>query len=69
MLLFKSLWVTARVAAVLNAIAYTFAAIELYGLLGLAGASRRVAVWAMALFGLFPESFPYSVFHMPESFF
>ena len=69
MLLFKNLWVTARVAAVLNAIAFTFAAVELYGLLRLAGASRRVALWAMALFGLFPESFPYSVFHMPESFF
>jgi len=67
--LLKDLWVVARVAAVLNAIGFTIAAIELYGCIRLAGAPRRVAVWAMVFLGISPESFPYSVFHMPESFF
>jgi hypothetical protein len=68
-LLIKNLWLVAKAAAVLNAIAFTIAAIELYGLVILAGGTKRVAVWTMVLFGLFPENFPYSIVYLPDSMF
>jgi len=68
-LVFKNLWMVARAAAVLNAIAFTMAAVELYGLVILVGGTKRVAAWAMVLFGLFPENLTYSIVYMPDSMF
>jgi hypothetical protein len=68
-LAFGNLWLVAKVAAVLNAIAFAIAAVELYGIAILAGGTRRVATWTMVLFGLFPENLPYSIAHMPDSMF
>ncbi|MFB3815047.1 MAG: ArnT family glycosyltransferase [Terriglobales bacterium] len=69
LLVFKDVWLTAKAIGILNAFAYTLAAIEVYGLVVLVGGARRVAAWAMALFAIFPESLPYSIFEMPESIF
>jgi hypothetical protein len=68
-LVFKNLWLATRSVSALNALAFAITGIGVYRALLLVGSSQRIAAWGIALFGIFPESLPYSVFQMPESMF
>jgi hypothetical protein len=69
MLAFNHMWLVLRVAAVVNACAFTGVALLVYRLLTVLGNTRLHAASAMLLFALFPESLPFSVFVMPECIF
>jgi Dolichyl-phosphate-mannose-protein mannosyltransferase len=59
----------AKITSLLNCILFGVAARGIYDLGWRLTGSCRTATLAMLIFGCFPESFPYSVFYMPESLF
>ena len=67
--IFHKLTYVCEVAAGLNAIFFTAAAVGLYGLARLFTARKQIAVTAVIVFALFPETLPYSVFYEPDSLF
>ena len=65
----KSVPLAGKLISMLNAFAYTGAALVVYRITGCLGGSHSVSATAMIIFGFSPESLPYSVFLMPESMF
>ena len=58
-----------RVASALNAVFFTAACAGLFGLARLLSGGTALAIFTVALYAAFPETWPYSLFHMPDSMF
>jgi hypothetical protein len=65
----KAPLLAAKITSLLNCILFGVAARGIYDLGWRLTRSYGTATLAMLMFGCFPESFPYSVFYMPESLF
>ena len=69
LVIFKNTVIVVRIVAVLNCVLFCVAARGVYALAHRLTGHDGTALTAMLVFGVFPESFPYSVFYMPEALF
>ncbi len=69
LLLFKSQFIVLKIVSVLNCLFFGLSSFALYQISYLLSKKQKVAFLSVLIFGLFPDSFPYSVFYMPESLF
>ena len=58
-----------RTASAMNAVFFTLACAGLFGIARLLSGRASFAFAAVAIFASFPETWPYSLFHMPDSLF
>lgn len=69
LVLFKSQYIVLKIVSVLNCLFFGLSSFALYKISFLLSNKEKVAFLSVLIYGLFPDSFPYSVFYMPESLF